>query len=133
MKMYVKIVSVAILALLLTFSLVSCEPKGNMTDAKPVIYLYPEEDTVCSVKLTLDGKLTCTYPEHGEDGWQNFVAKPDGTLVFPNGREYYCLYWEGISDATPDYSEGFCVKGENTAEFLEKTLAERYNKCLKIN
>lgn len=144
MKMYVKIVSVAILALLLTFSLVSCEgdrnednctgtsagertsfsPDSIIAPEKPVIYLYPEEDTVCSVKLTLDGKLTCTYPEHSEDGWQNFVAKPDGTLVFPNGREYYCLYWEGISDATPDYSEGFCVKGENTAEFLEKTLAE---------
>ena len=36
---------------------------------KPVIYLYPEEDTECSVKVTLqNGKLTCTYPEHGENG-----------------------------------------------------------------
>ena len=96
----------------------------NITYAKPVIYLYPEADTVCSVKLTLDGEVTCTYPEYEADGWQNFVARPDGTLIFPNGREYYCLYWEGVSDMSVDYSKGFCVKGEDTAEFLEKTLAD---------
>ena len=100
---------------------------GRVPDAvpeKPVIYLYPEEDTVCSVRVDIDGKLTCTYPYHGKDGWQNFVAKPDGTLVFPNGREYYCLYWEGIANFTPDFSTGFCVKGSESAEFLEKILAD---------
>ncbi|MBQ8742395.1 MAG: hypothetical protein IJZ03_03410, partial [Clostridia bacterium] len=56
---------------------------------KPVIYLYPEKETVCSVKVELDGELTCTYPEHGENGWQNFTARPDGTLIFPDGKEYY--------------------------------------------
>ncbi|KAA3401983.1 hypothetical protein F1904_12640, partial [Akkermansia muciniphila] len=29
---------------------------------KPVIYLYPEEETKVSVTLELDGKLTTTYP-----------------------------------------------------------------------
>ena len=71
-----------------------------------------------------DGKLTCTYPEHGNDGWQNFVARPDGTLVFPDGKEYYCLYWEGVANMTPDFSKGFCVKGEDTAEFLADVLAK---------
>lgn len=91
---------------------------------KPVIYLYPEKDTVCSVRVDIDGTLTCTYPDHGDDGWQNFVARSDGTLVFPNGREYYCLYWEGVSNFTPDFSTGFCVKGSESAEFLEGILAE---------
>ncbi|MBE6608965.1 MAG: hypothetical protein E7633_10490 [Ruminococcaceae bacterium] len=91
---------------------------------KPVIYLYPEEDTLCSVKVELDGKLTCTYPDHGIDGWQNFVAHPDGTLIFPDGKEYYCLYWEGVANMTPDFSKGFCVKGEDTAEFLSDILLE---------
>ena len=91
---------------------------------KPVIYLYPEEDTLCSVKVDLDGKLTCTYPDHGNDGWQNFVARPDGTLVFPDGKEYYCLYWEGVANMTPDFSKGFCVKGADTAEFLSDILLE---------
>lgn len=89
---------------------------------KPVIYLYPQEDTKCSVKVNLDGKLTCTYPEHGENGWQNFIAKPDGTLVFPDGSEYYCLYWEGEASMNPDFTKGFCVKGEDTAKFLADIL-----------
>ena len=89
---------------------------------KPVIYLYPEEETTVSVKVNIDGKLTCTYPEHGEEGWQNFTAKPDGTIVSPDGREYYCLYWEGRGNMTPDFSRGFCVKGEDTADFLADIL-----------
>lgn len=93
--------------------------------AKPIIYLYPEEPTELSVKLTLDGELTCTYPEHGESGWQNFTAYPDGTLIFPDGKEYYALYWEGVQGAEWDFSSGWCVKGENTAAFLEWALAEQ--------
>ena len=89
---------------------------------KPVIYLYPEEDTTVSVKVNIDGELICTYPEHGEEGWKNFTARPDGTIVSPDGREYYCLYWEGIGNMTPDFSSGFCVKGEDTAEFLADIL-----------
>ena len=101
----------------------ACAEFGDLI-AKPVIYLYPEEDTVCSVKVDLDGKLTCTYPDHGTAGWQNFIAKPDGTLIFPDGREYYCLYWEGKGMMDLDLSRGFCVKGSDTAAFLEKILAE---------
>jgi hypothetical protein len=98
--------------------------RGQVMD-KPVIYLYPEENTECSVKVTLpDGKLTCTYPEHGADGWQNFIARSDGTLVFPDGKEYYCLYWEAESKITLDFTKGFCVKGSDTAAFLETVLAE---------
>ena len=90
--------------------------------AKPVIYLYPKKDTVCSVELDFAGTLTCTYPEYN-NGWKNFVAKSDGTLVFHDGKEYYCLYWEGRSgNMTPDLSRGSCVKGSDTAEFLEEAL-----------
>ena len=91
---------------------------------KPVIYLYPEVPTEVSVKLTVDGSLTCTYPAY-DKGWDNFVAHPDGTLVFPDGKQYYCLYWEGIQNMECDFSEGFCVKGSDTAEFLEWALAEQ--------
>ena len=83
----------------------------EIMDAKPVIYLYPEEDTVCSVTLELNGKFTCTYPAYGEDGWRNFVASPDGTLTFPDGKQYYCLYWEGVTDKSLDLS---CVLNWST-------------------
>lgn len=89
---------------------------------KPVIYLYPTEETKVTVKLNLDGELTCTYPVYN-DGW-TVTASPDGTLIDENGREYYCLYWEGETYAEYDFSRGFCVKGEDTAAFLEDVLAK---------
>ncbi len=89
---------------------------------KPIIYLYPETDTVCSVRLELNGEFTCTYPDYGKDGWLDFTARPDGTLVFEDGREYYALYWEGKVNAVFDTSRGFCVKGSDTAAFLSDIL-----------
>lgn len=98
---------------------------GTETTApeKPVIYLYPTEKTEVSVKLDVDGKLTCTYPDYG-DGW-NVTACPDGKIInHADGREYSYLFWEGESNAEWDMSEGYVVKGEETAEFLQEILAE---------
>ena len=89
--------------------------------AKPVIYLYPERKTEVEVKLNYDGVLTCTYPVYN-DGWR-VSASPDGTLTDENGQEYNYLYWEGEADIEFDFSKGFCVKGEDTAEFLENALS----------
>ncbi len=89
---------------------------------KPVIYLYPEEETEVSVSLdfTYGGELTCTYPEY-KGSWQ-VTAEPDGTLYDRNGEEYYCLYWEAEGGADFDNSKGFCVKGEDTTKFLREKL-----------
>ena len=89
---------------------------------KPVIYLYPEEQTDVSVQVNfpLGGEFTCTYPEYG-NGW-NVTAMPDGTLYDMNGDEYYCLYWEGKSRDVMDDSKGFCVAGKDTAKFLREKL-----------
>ena len=89
---------------------------------KPVIYLYPEQETEVSVQLQLDGKLTCTYPAYNT-GWK-VTAAPDGTLTDDKGQTYNYLYWEGETKAQWDMSEGFCVKGEDTAAFLEDALAK---------
>lgn len=89
---------------------------------KPVIYLYPEEEMEVSVKLELDGKLTCTYPSY-QDEWK-VKASPDGTLTDAKGQTYNYLYWEGETYARYNLSKGFCVKGEDTAEFLETALAQ---------
>lgn len=89
---------------------------------KPVIYLYPEEESEVSVKLFLDGKLTCTYPSYN-NGW-SVTALPDGTLTDGNGQVYNYLYWEGQTNAWWDLSKGFCIKGEDTAAFLEDALAK---------
>lgn len=92
-------------------------------DAKPVIYLDVPAELDVTVRLDYAGTLTSTYPAY-EDGW-HVLARPDGTLTDPDtGREYYCLFWEGVSDAQYDLSAGFCVAGEDTAAFLEDALAK---------
>ena len=87
---------------------------------KPVLYLYPEERTDISVKLNLAGEMTCAYPRY-EGGWR-VTADPDGTLTDISGQTYNYLYWEGLLETRWDWSRGFCVKGEDTAEFLEEAL-----------
>ena len=89
---------------------------------KPVIYLYPEQETEVQVKLDYDGTLICTYPEYN-NGWK-VITQPDGTLCDESGRTYSYLFWEGNTDATYDFSKGFVVKGSETAEFLEEKLEE---------
>jgi hypothetical protein len=102
----------------------SVEPSDWQPDPdacyKPVIYLYPEKEMQVSVDLTLDGKLTCTYPAY-DNGWEG-TASPSGILTDAKGQTYNYLYWEGETYAQYDLSKGFCVKGEDTAEFLEDAL-----------
>ena len=106
---------------LLTVKVSDFELEEGMYD-KPVIYLYPEKETEVSVELLLDGKLTCTYPAYGT-GWK-VMAAPDGTLTDDTGQIYNYLYWEGESNTRWDMTEGFCIKGEDTAAFLEEALAK---------
>lgn len=89
---------------------------------KPVIYLYPEEETEVSVKVEPQGGLTCTYPKY-KDGWR-VTALPDGTLYDQKRQSYSYLYWEGDIYFELSVKEGFCVKGEDTAEFLEDALEQ---------
>ncbi len=92
--------------------------------AAPVIYLYPETDTEVNVRLDLNGELTTSYPVYDHvNGW-SVTAYPDGTLTDKSGREYPFLFWEGEVSINPDLSYGFCVAGEDTAEFLELSLKQ---------
>ena len=109
----------ALLAAALAAGLCGCEQQDA---AKPVIYLYPEEETAVHVTLDYDGTLTAAWPAY-EGGW-DVTARPDGTLTAADGSEYTYLFWEGVSDTAYDFSAGFCVAGEDTGEFLRDTLAE---------
>ncbi len=120
-----KVAVIAILALVaIVFGLFIYEwwASRQLKVRKPVIYLYPEETTDVSVKLDFAGKLTCTYPSY-QDGW-TVMAQPDGTLTDADGKVYNYLYWEGEDDSVYDMSKGFCVKGSETAAFLEEALAK---------
>lgn len=108
----------------LVLGLTGCaEPSSDepLTE-KPVIYLYPEQETTVSVSLDYAGTLTATYPAY-ENGWR-VTAEPDGTLYDENGDEYSYLFWEGENKTDYDFSTGFCVAGADTADFLREKLAE---------
>lgn len=114
-------IPITIIFLIVLLSLLLGENPGCSGKVeKPVLYLYPEEEMQVSVKLDIDGELTCTYPKYN-GGWK-VSAKPDGTLTDDKGMEYNYLYWEAKSDVEFDMSKGFCVKGEDTAIFLEDAL-----------
>ncbi len=108
----------------LSCRIMSCSPAGDpgVTD-KPVIYLYPESELDVSVSLDYQGDLLVTYPSY-RDGW-HVTAYPDGTLIDrETGFEYSYLFWEGQADIDFDMSEGYVVKGEDTADFLRETLSQ---------
>lgn len=111
-----------LLALLLLAALTGCWPLEEQYTEKPVIYLYPEAETDVTVRLDYAGDLTCTYPAY--DGAWRVTAAPDGTLTDESGQIYRYLYWEGVDNVQYDFSEGFCVPGEETAAFLEDALAQ---------
>ena len=81
------------LAAALALGLTGCGQQQEECDAKPVIYLYPEQQTEVAVSLDYDGTLTAAYPAY-ENGWR-VTAEPDGTLHDENGNEYSYLFWEG--------------------------------------
>ena len=107
-------------AIFIAAAVTGCCPDDKQENYKPVLYLYPETTTEVSVKLDYQGTLTTTYPAYN-NGWV-VTAEPDGTLT-SDGREYSYLFWEGVSDTEYDFSEGFVVSGEDTAEFLAEKLS----------
>lgn len=95
---------------------------NNISEDKPIIYLYPTTDAKVSVKLGYSDQLTTVYPTY-DDGWQ-VLAHPDGTLQdLKTGRELYSLYYESKAVIDFDHtSEGFVVQGKDSASFLEDKL-----------
>lgn len=94
----------------------------SMIVDKPIIYLYPKEETKISIKLLNSKYITCSYPKY-IDGW-DVLAHPNGDLVdLSTGRNLYSLYYESKSVEEFNVTdEGFVVKGEDSIKFLEEKL-----------
>ena len=91
---------------------------GLMED-KPILYLYPEEETEVSVRFAHPELLTTTYPKYNNE-WK-VVAQPNGDLRDINGNYYYGLYWEE-QEAYKEFNDGFYVEKDDAIEFLEEKL-----------
>ena len=94
----------------------------EISEKKPIIYAYPLKEMELTIKLGMKDNITCSYPKY-QDGW-NVIAYPDGTLIDKNtNKKLYALYWEGKREKEVPMNDGFVVKGEDSAKFLEEKLA----------
>ncbi len=94
--------------------------EGGVEMAKPVIYLYPEEETDITVKVYPQNGFSRTEPAYN-NGWE-VTAKPDGTIINKSdGKKYPYLFWESEDYSATESNEGFVVKtGELSLFFTEK-------------
>lgn len=103
------------------------ETGAHITDwKKPVMYLYDDADgTDVEVSLKLhDADFTCVYPSfnNSENSWK-VKAFPNGDIKVGD-KTYNYLYWEAQSHKLSTFKPQYCIKGEDTAKFLEEKLLE---------
>jgi hypothetical protein len=118
-------VSIIIATLLYIFFATVMIPKINALFEpvkKPIIYLYPQDDTDVTVSLGNKDNIIVSYPEYF-DGW-HVLAKPNGDLTDLNtGKQLYSLYYENISDYKFSVKQdGFVVSDDDVDEFLDEKL-----------
>ncbi len=114
------VVIIAVIFIFFYFVFIFYIPSNQLLK-KPIIYLYPQNDTEVTVKLSNPENLIHTYPKY-ESEWRVY-AKKDGTLTdLKTNRNLYALYWEAIDNSKVDMSDGFIVAGKDTSNFLEEKL-----------
>ncbi len=123
-KLILIIIRMIVLTILLVFGIIivinSLAPNESID--KPIIYIYPKQETKVTVSVSNPENLTTTYPKY-KNGWE-VIAKPNGDLTdIKTRRKLYSLYWEGKRKEQTNFKEGFCIKGEETASFLEEKLS----------
>ena len=71
---------------------------GLYCEYKPVIYLYPTQNTVVNVRLHVAGTIVKSIPTYPENGWKNIFAEPNGTFTYKN-ETYHELFYEDSFNA----------------------------------
>lgn len=91
---------------------------------KPIIYLYPTQETKVQVKLWIPENLLHTYPKYNSERWRNVIAQPNWDLKdIDTWRKLYALYREWKNEISTNFDEWFIVKWEDIIPFLEEKLA----------
>lgn len=90
---------------------------------KPVIYLYPQQNTLVDVTLTIPGVITISDPQYPTGGWKQVEAHPDGSLRY-NGQTYRELYYEtAIAQKGKQPPQGFFIPTTQLKEQLSALTA----------
>ena len=100
----------------------SCIGKGGCSVKKPIIYLYPKEQTNVKIHFNLKKTtFTTVYPKFTSENEWNVHASPNGDIKIGD-KKYPYLFWEAESYINQDFSKGFIVKDEDAESFLEEKL-----------
>jgi hypothetical protein len=83
---------------------------------KPAIYLYPTEDSPVKVRLEINGKMTKSVPDYGEE-WQVFAAK-SGII----DSKYDYLFYEAKLRRLELPKEGWVVKYSDLISWFDTNL-----------
>ena len=97
-------------------------PNIMVVVCKPVIYLYPPQETPVKIKLDVKGELGFTWPNYGDE-W-NVLAYPTGKIQ-DEGTMYNYLFWDGkmkLNKLNYDNTKGSIVLKSKLAGFLEQSL-----------
>lgn len=87
---------------------------------KPVIYLYPEQETKVSVKVAPQGGMSYSDPAYG-NGWE-VMANPNGELTeIKSGKKFPYLFWEGKGGLYQSPNRGWVVPQSE----VERTIDEK--------
>jgi len=113
-----------------TISLISCYGFGfgfyyaRSSVLKPIIYLYPTEETQINVELWSPENLSHTYPKYNSEKWRKVIAQPNWELEdMDTWRKLYALYREWKSSNETNFDEWFVVEWKDIIPFLEEKLA----------
>lgn len=89
---------------------------------KPVIYLYPSQNTQVTVRVAAD--VTKSEPTYPQKGW-TVMAHPNGQLEY-QGKTYPNLFWEGLGHGNyPNMgNSGFIVTQEKLISTIKSHLSK---------
>ena len=96
----------------------------NYEVKKPIIYLYPTQETQVNITLWTPENLSHIYPKYNPSKWRNIIAEPNWDLKdIETWRKLYVLYREWKTNNESNFNEWFVVEWKDTISFLEEKLA----------
>lgn len=91
---------------------------GGMVFEKPVLYLYPEKESVITVKINTTGDIIESIPDY-QDGW-TVTVDPSGLI---NGKYDY-LFYEVLTDYDFSKEVGWLIRRLDFSNEMEKILTK---------
>lgn len=90
-------------------------------ELKPIIYLYPEKETLVDVSIETPGKIYVSDPTYPKNGWKNILSYPSGKLIY-QGEQYGELFYEIDHKEIEVPKTGIVIKTENVRAEIKNIL-----------